>query len=272
MTPLFNIQPIGIDLSTAHLFIEMGEHGLSLYILDDTNTFSSICVYQFPDKLNVENNIRSILYEEPFLKQKFKKVDIIYCFSESVLVPKELAEMEANKNMLDLVYGDFPDKVIRGDFMFRYGIQNVYRTPKSVEMIMNNLFPTATITHLYSVLPDLVSKQGNNLFAAFCSNHIITLLMKDDKIQVIQKFAYQKPEDAAYHLLNVCVSFDTAVADVNLTLSGMIDTTSNLYNELHKYFEHIEFGSLPDKFQYTDEIANYPSHFFSHLFGIAACV
>lgn len=272
MAPLFNIQPTGIDFSTAHLFIEMGEHGISFYMLDENNTFASICVYQFTDKLNAENNIRNILYDEPLLKENFKKIDIIYCFSESVLVPKELSDVEANKNLLDLVYGDFPDKIIRGDFMYKHGIQNVYRTPKAIEMIINNIFPAATISHLYSSLPDLVSKHGTNLYAVFCSSHIITVLLKEGNIQVIQKFAYQTPEDAAYHLLNVCQSFDAAPADTNLMLSGMIDINSNLYAELYKYFEHIELGALPEQFQYVDGITNFPSHFFSHLFGIAACV
>lgn len=272
MTPLFNIRPTQVDFSNARLFIEIGEYGLSYFVLDETNTFSLVCIHQFADKLQAESSIRNILYGDTIFKEKFRKIDILYSFSESVLVPKELSNAAANKEMLELVYGDFSDKVIRGDFMYKHTIQNVYRIPNSIDLLVNNLFAAANYTHLYSLLPDLAKSDRNELYTIFSPNHIIVMLSKKGRLQVIQNFTYQTPEDAAYHLLNVCESFDAERDQTSVVLTGMVDASSPLYAELYKYFLQIEFNVLSDQFQYSDEVKTYPEHFFSHLFAIATCV
>jgi hypothetical protein len=98
------------------------------------------------------------------------------------------------------------------------------------------------------------------------------VLRKNGQLQVIQNFEFNTPEDAIYHLLNICQSFETDATQTILTVSGMVDADSNLYNELHKYFLQINFADLPDNFKYTEEIKNYPVHYFSHLFATAICV
>ena len=74
------------------------------------------------------------------------------------------------------------------------------------------------------------------------------------------------------HYLNICQSFETDATQAVLTISGMVDADSNLFTELHKYFLQINFANLPDNFNYTHEIKNYPAHYFSHLFATALCV
>lgn len=98
------------------------------------------------------------------------------------------------------------------------------------------------------------------------------MLHKEGRLQVIQDLPYQNPEDAAYHLLNVCQCFDMAADNVVLQLSGMIDVQSNLYAALYKYFLNIRLEVLPGDVSYNDEIDKYPPHFFSHLFAMALCV
>ena len=90
--------------------------------------------------------------------------------------------------------------------------------------------------------------------------------------QVIQKFEYKTPEDVAYNLLNVCNSFESAVDETTLHISGLLDKVSTLYAEIYKFFRNIQFGKLPEGYTYNDEIKKYPSHFFSHLFALSSCV
>jgi hypothetical protein len=52
----------------------------------------------------------------------------------------------------------------------------------------------------------------------------------------------------------------------------MVTENSALYKELYKYFIQIRLEALSNQFQYPQEINNYPSHYFSHLFSVAACV
>ncbi|MES2431335.1 MAG: DUF3822 family protein [Bacteroidota bacterium] len=272
MAPLFNIPSSTTNFSTARLFVEIGECCLSYFILDHSDKISSICVYQFTDKLQTESEVRNILYNDPLFKEKFEKIDIIYSFADSVLVPREIINNVANKDLLELVYGDFADKLIRNDQVVPLNIQNVYRIPTAVGNVVNNLFPAAHVHHLYSLLPVMLNLTGNRLSAIFSTTHIIVVLSKDGHLQVMQNFTYQTPEDAAYHLLNTCQSFDVDVNEVNLLLSGMIAESSPLYAELYKYFLNIDLALLPVQYEYSDEIKKYPQHFFSHLFTIAECV
>ncbi|MGG9972146.1 DUF3822 family protein [Ferruginibacter sp. SUN002] len=272
MTPLFSISGSFINYTAARLFIEVGECSLSFFILNEANEFIAVSVFQFTDKLQAEKEIQHILYHEAVLKERYRRVDIIYVFSESILAPKALTDIATNKEMLELVYGDFADKAIRSDFMYKQNVQNIYRIPTVIDNAVSNQFPTATITHLYSVLPDVVSNKENVLYTIFSPKLIIAILVKDGKLQIVQNFRYQTAEDAAYYLLSICNNFEADINQTNLILTGMIDVSSPLYAELYKYFLNTSFGTLPDQFQYSDEIKNYPAHYFSHLFSIAACV
>ena len=98
------------------------------------------------------------------------------------------------------------------------------------------------------------------------------MLHKEGKLQVVQSLLYQSPEDAAFHLLNICQSFDIMVDKLVLKLCGMIDKQSNLYAALYKYFLNIEFEAAKGDLVPGEEIKNYPTHFFSHLFAMAICV
>ena len=89
---------------------------------------------------------------------------------------------------------------------------------------------------------------------------------------MIRNFNYQTPDDAAWCLLNICSRFEVDPNDTVLHLSGMIDTGSALYAEVHKYFLHIELEGLTEKAEYADQIIKQPAHYFSHLFASVLCV
>ena len=274
MDTLFNILSQNINTSESRLFIELGLEGISLITLTGT-TFTGVACFRFKGGTNLKSvagYTQEIITTEPFLKKEFKKIDIIYAFPDSVLVPDELMNESLNKEMIEFVYGDSMEETIKRDLMYKHNLYNVYRVPSNVYSLMNGTFPSATHSHLYSVLPDLLKDETqNHLYGIFGANTIIVMLKKQGKLQVIQNFKYNTTEDAAYHLLNVCRSFETIVTETTLHISGMLEKVSALYTELYKYFLHIEFEGLPENFAYTDEIKKYPPHFFSHLFAVAVC-
>ena len=71
-------------------------------------------------------------------------------------------------------------------------------------------------------------------------------------------------------MLNVCNQFNAK--HVNVQLCGMIEKDSALFREIEKYFLTITFPDLPEELSYADEIKEFPTHFFSHLFAFALCV
>ena len=275
MNPSFHIQAPQIDTATAHLFVEAGPMGISFVIQDAGNCFVAVVVYAFPANINaatIADQLEEIINRETILQQQYKKKDIAWTFPESILVPPEFMDAAANTEMLDLIYGDLNRGNTKTDFLFKHNLHNVYRIPVEVSNGFARHFPYTSETHQYSLLPDLVANTGNHLLAIFYNSRLTIVLHKEGKLQLIRNFEYRDPDDAAYHLLNVCENFETDTSTVVLHLAGMIDAGSGLYAGLYKYFLNIQFETLPENVLFTDEIKDQPHHYFSYLFALALCV
>ena len=120
-----------------------------------------------------------------------------------------------------------------------------------------------------------LKKADLNLDTIHCivyPNSIKVLFYREDKIQLVQYFSYNIALDVVYHLLNVCAQHSVEADSITILLSGMIDEKSNLYNEIYKYFLMINLNQLPANVSLSDEVMQYPHHFFSHLISLASCV
>ena len=273
MNSSFNILTPGANTSQSSLLIELSAQGISYVAIDQNNVCIALAVYYFDTGIShegVASNLKTIVTSQPFLQQIFKKINFVYAFAESVLVPHQFINRQANKDMMELVYGDTSDCVTRDDFTHTYN--NVYRVPKQIDSVIAHLFMQANHCHLYSLLPKIIKETGNQLYCIFSTKNFTVQLAKEGNLQMIQNFAFKAPIDVAFHLLNVCERFDVAINDTEFELNGMIDADSNLYNEIYKYFLGPVFTVLPENFIYNEEIKKYPAHYFSHLFQLAACV
>lgn len=275
LNPSFNIQAGEIDFETAQLFAEAGPMGLSLTVLDHNNCFSAVVMYAFNPGLSeqeITEQLQSVCRNDHLLQRKYYQAHLYWNFAESIIVPAELMNAETQADMLDLVFGDAKQTVSRTDFLYKHNLHQVYRLPVSMANVFAATFPAATQSHSYAALINRKIPAGEHVFAIFYSNHITIMLCKDGKLQVVQQFNYRNADDCAFHLLNVCKGFMAQLESVTLHINGMIDEKSALYAAIYKYFLNIEFDSLPEGYDYADEIKEYPSHFFSHLFELASCV
>jgi hydrogenase maturation factor HypF (carbamoyltransferase family) len=170
------------------------------------------------------------------------------------------------------VYGDVGQGQIKTDFLFRHNIHNVYKVDDEIVKAVSNKFPFVNSSHQYSLLPDVVGLAGNKLHVIFYQNKCVVVCCKQNQLHLIQQFDYTNAQDAAYYLLAIVQQHKMDVNEMAVVLSGMINENSTLYIELHKYFKHLSFATLPTSFNYVTDIETLPSHYFAHLFSIAACV
>ena len=274
MTSSFIIQPSRINTDSADLYIEIKSQGLS-YIIIDNNACAALATFHFTAGATSEvavSAIHQVITEQPVLQQPFKNVYIIYGYSQSVLVPNEYMSGDDNNEMLELVFGDSGESIVRNDYIYRHMIHNVYSVPTEVDAVVKRYFENASVSHLFSLLPDIIKNSGTHLYCIFNTGQLTVLLQKDGKLQVVQNFPYKIPDDVSYHLLNICRSYEVNVNEVTVHLTGMIDAASALYNELYKYFLHLFFEALPEEFEYPENMQKHPAHYFSHLFAVASCV
>lgn len=272
----FHIQAPGIYFPASSLLIEAGPGTLSLLVVDDKNFFSAITAYSFSldnDSETLADKWGEIFNNEILCQQSYKKVIVVWSFPESVLLPNEsIHAASAGNEMLDLLYGNLQQSNIKKDFLYKYNIHHIYRIPAIIDKVVFSKFPFAIQTHQFSLLPDVVPKQDNRLLVIFYTNRASVLLHREGIVQIVQQFSFSNEDDALYHLLSICNNFDVQVKSVILHISGMVDVDSKIYTGLYKYFLHIQWLPLPDKFTCADEIQKQPEHFFSHLFSFAACV
>ncbi len=275
VNPSFNIQSPGIYTEAAQLFVEAGPMGISFVILNTGNCFQAVTTYSFSNKLNekeLTELIKEIVQNDELLQKQYRKTHIFWSFTESILVPPELLNDNNKSEMLNLVYGDVKKSSLKSDFLYKHNLHNIFRIPGSIQECLHVKFPYAAQSHQYSLLVNRQTNGEDALFVVFYTNSLTMMLWKGGRLQVIQNFEYFSPEDTAYHLLNVCKSFDMQPNKVILYISGLIDEKSNLYSSMYKYFLHMEFDKLPVDFTYGEEIKDHPVHYFSHLFFLASCV
>jgi len=251
----------------ARLIIEIGNSEFTFVILQE-KTFTALATYQ----IATVNELNDLLASENLLHHNFSKVDVVYNNKESVLVPTVLYNSNATNSYIELIYGDTFKGQLKTDFIYKHAIQNIYKIEYTIQKAMFTKFPSATISHQYSLLPDSTGLSGTKLFIVFYQNKFSVLCCKQNQLQVIQQFEYANAHDVTYYLLAIAEQYTLDVNEVELQLCGMINENSALYNELHKYFKHLSFQPLPDVFDYVDDIQALPSHYFAHTFLFAACV
>jgi hypothetical protein len=276
VNPSFNITSKNALLAKQNLFVQAGRQGISFIQLDsENNIFTAVMVYHFAKHLidtQIAESIKNILNTEKFQQQNFKKIYVTWCFDETILVPHAYFDATNANEMLQLVYGDVIPGTVQNELVTSHNLHTIYKIPSFVKTIFNNWAPFSLQTHESSLLINFDKANKDLLYCNFYPEYLTVLLRKSGQLQAIKNFEFSTPDDAVYHLLNICQSFEVDATQTTLTISGMVNANSNLYNELYKYFVNIDFTYLPDNFNYTEEIKKSPEHYFSHLFATAACV
>jgi hypothetical protein len=274
MKAILNILPGTFDAENSTLICHIGEEGFSYAIKDDLqNIYVAAVVFNYEHgirKSEQEKLLGNTLLKQLELQSNFKKVYIIYSFSESVLMPFELYKSHENNNILKLVHGDMDmNTILLTDIITEYGICNIYRVPENIVNLFKSKFPDAHNRHLYSVLIKQYPPGDDKLLVIFYPQKIIVKLNKDGQTQILNSYKYQTAIDISYILLNICKQFN--VYNIPLELSGMIEQESALYAEIHKYFETMNFAQLPSQVKYSEEITRNPAHYFSPIFVAHSC-
>lgn len=275
MNPTFKIESSEAAVTKAELLFMISLDAVSFIILDGENNCIALHSYHLPSETTYETTaaqLKQIVSSQDLLKEDFENITIIYAYPTAIIAPGNLVTENSKKQMLDLVFGDQHDALIKTDVDTISNRHTIYTVPKQTESVITYLFSSHTSKHLYSLLPGIPGLTGNELYCIFFNNNFTAMLLKAGRLQAIQTYQYKSPEDVAYYLLHVCESFDVEVNDTTVHLNGMISESSSLYNEINKYFLNLQFEPLPAGISYPETMSEYPAHYFSHLFAAAQCV
>lgn len=277
--PAFDIGKTRQIPANCSLLMEVSERNFN-YILYNPDPKQLFHIKQYPVEPGHDKDINEILEEiistDEMLLQPMKETAILYNFPESNLMPEKHFDMDLNKQVTQLIYGNAQKELILSERVYGWHMYNVYRIPKAVHTLLQQRFTSGRYWHFYTMMLSAVNNEeypsGNFIRVIFYNDKFVAAFFSGRSLQLLQTFAYETPEDAAYYLLLVCRQFEIGLQDAALKISGLIDEKSALFTELFKYFPDVQYEGVPTGMDTSGILDEYPSHYFSPLLKLSLCV
>jgi hypothetical protein len=280
--PAFQIEASDIsdeELLQSRLLVEVNPNAFTYVLLNQRN-MSPLGVKYFQLEHSKDNPLvrflREILQSDPLLKREVKETIVVYNFSDSSLIPEPIFSMDSNREIIDTLHGNLKKGLILTEKIPWWELFNVYRIPPDLHQLLQQTFTAGKYWHYYSLLLksfkmfDSAEKE-DCIKVIFYADKMVTLVVRDGKVHLVQTFLYQDTKDVIFHLLNCCQQLGISQEEVKLILGGLIDRQSALSTELHKYFLRIQFEAIDESIKVTDELKELPLHYFSSLLKMAVC-
>ena len=267
MNIAFKIEPSTDKNIELHLLTEVGDEDVSFLIFSKSpfkiEGFYSLNFQRDIDPKSYLNDIKTYLEQTDFLTEdNFSSCTIFYNFKSSALVPLQYFIEDKKQQILDELFVPDKSRLYFQESCNGQSIKNVYSVPSTLHNSLIEKYPSSKFAHSTSY--QITNYGISTLYCIIYKSSIKVIFFKNEQLQIVQYFNFTTPLDICYHLLNVAERFEVIPLDLNLTLSGMIDVGSNLYQELYKYFLHINIVSAND-FAVSENMQELPTHFYHHL-------
>jgi hypothetical protein len=273
MNTTFKI-PITKTDAPANLIIEIGASNVAI-LCYSTFPFTATGFFYYTLAENAENNaianeLKSIFEAEGFTISTTDNVHVFYNYAESTFVPSIYFEKEKVNSIAALMFGNKTNYTNFNETIFSQKIENIYTIPNAIVDSISKVFPNTR--QLHSLTMAIQQTNGTKLYATIYDKEIRIILFKENVFTISSYFNYTTPEDVCYHMLNVCERFEVNTTEVEVTINGMIDTSSNLYKEMYKFFMHLNIEQLPEKVELASGFEDIAAHYYTPLIKLAKCV
>jgi hypothetical protein len=261
-----------------NLFIEVSNYHYCCWVrTEKNNSIAALEIFTIDEQLGFDWN--DIFYEigkQSVLTDKsYNLVTIFYNTNENVLVPAYKFNAANADGYLDLMFGTNENTVIKYDSIDFGGeaMYNVYRINAMLSTMIKSNFLTITEFHTYTGLlkhltVDSDKTQGNAINLYFYNKMFIAIVLKNNKLQIAQRFIYSTPEDVLYYALNFTNVYKLTKDADPLFVSGMVDQNGSVLNLLKQHFSSV-YIAYPN----TNEVAfesnaEFPIHYFTPFFNL----
>jgi|EndMetStandDraft_4_1072995.scaffolds.fasta_scaffold117782_2 hypothetical protein len=267
------------ELRNSQLLIEVGDKMFSYVIYHkEQRRFLGLRQYNLdytPGKTMLEN-LLEIITNDDLLQIPFKEAFIIYNYTDSNFLPEKVFHIELNQPVTEIIYGNAKKGLLLSEKVIGFKMYNIYRVPREIHALLQRKFASGNYWHYYTLLLNDGQMQTSSneqvIKMVMRADQFLVAVFNGDKIQLVQSYTYQTPDDVSYYLLAICNRFKISQEKVTLIVSGLLDEQSRLYQELLKYFLQVQWDRLPDTVKLDEPFAAFPDHYFSPLLKMALCV
>lgn len=264
----FHIAPDSINKNDV-LLCELSQNHISMAWADAASKNLKGLSYYDLRNLPEPEKLQELFTEEDVTVHQVSRVVVSSAFKNVVLVPLSQFTEEAARRTFASMYS------LNGDTLFfdevpAYNLMLVHALPQDYMKVLKSLQLTETV-HSYgcmlrSFAPAVSVAQLN---VHFTGKEFQVAAVKEEQLKLVQTYFYTAPLDVVYYLLSICQQYDMEQSSTALLLSGLISEDSAMFKELYQYFADIRFWQPTAK---TALHTEYPQHFFSSLYNLAACV
>lgn len=248
------------------LLFEIGaEYCCYAFLKGPEKTFQKISYVTY-NEIDADKELAEIL--EEVKNAACEKVVVCSAFPQAFLTPKQ--GYQNDFILLNVIY-DSPFLKYLKDDISEWQMNITYAMPSPIFHLIKEKFRFAEFIHVQTPVLKIFNgvEAADQITIHFSTQNFRVLVKKNKQIQLAQTYAYKTPLDVTYYLLKICYEFQMEQSQVHLVISGLIDQDSALYNELHNYFLNLHFAQPP---LYALPENDYPHHYFSSLYNLAACV
>lgn len=260
---LFN----NVDIIDQRLAVEIG-HSHIVLVAGNANLVAGLEFYEMEES-DLQEVLDNIKHQSQILDKSYSETNVYYNLHESVLVPVGQFNTSIASELLDVAFGSSPlTRVNVENINVSPGIVNVYRSNEQWQDIISNYFRAVTKRHIYTKLVEETIEANDNLTVRFYRNEITVVAAKNKQLKIVRSFSFGNDADVLYHLLNVCKQVDMDAAETTLSISGLINTDSNVYLQLQKYFAQLNLNNASAEMLPADQLKQYPLHYFTPFFKL----
>ncbi len=254
-----------VELVQPVLFLQLGDNYFYYAIVNkNVSTLHELALCNV-DQMN-SDTLFSFIKKYPSLKEEaFYDIQVSFSGSFASFTP-----IINNEDIIKNTIGVNENTIVITERVSEWQLTNLYLVNKDLWNWIQENYPTAKFRHRYTLdLKNAISNSiGGVVQVDFYNSGFTTIVSVNNKLLFAGNFEYANTDDVLYILLKLCHHFSLSQNELILQLSGLIEQNSALYKELYLYFSNINFRNVTWQSKNTD----YPSHYFTSLNDLAACV
>ncbi|MDR3654077.1 MAG: DUF3822 family protein [Paludibacter sp.] len=220
------------------LSIRISSDGFSLSVFDESKLLLTF------KKINISFGKLSIIEIVEIIKKEtqlyYRNINLIYESDIYAIIPDSIFKPENASDFLYLQHEPVKNDQIISNSIPTWGVVNTFTIPDSIQNALHQVFPYTTIQHHLSFfLTDNIKMQSADCLYIWTRHKMMDIVViKNGKLQLINSFSYQTPEDFAYFTLNVFEQLMLDIENCKVYLFNA-ETKTNIKKTLEEYLSVI---------------------------------
>jgi hypothetical protein len=263
-----NISQIQGQTREDFALVEWSQHVLSFSTFNpelNTVKFSGVSEVFFDLFDYNEQEFNRLISSEAFFSFTYHKNVFLINSSYYTLVSASFYDEEKLEQLLSFnVQLPSGNLIFKSEFIPKFDLYLVYAYPKTLENSLKKNFINFEVKFYLSQFLNTLS---DGFYCHVGEENIMLIYVSENRLNFLNSFTYQAPEDVVYNILNVYQQLGLLSDKEAINLFGKVPIESALYELIYKYINEVNFLPLSAKLNYTENIKETPAHYFVHHYA-----